>query len=253
MPRSPVRCPRPGMPAGARLSCSAAAPSRSTADRRATRDTFLRDARRVPCRTPACPGRAVVDAAHPSRALRPSRDGCRARACICWSATTSAFGALQRRVASASCSGSAAHDAAAAVSAWRAATADRGSPRVSCDQDIAADGFFSLGMIAEFDASLDEYRPVVLSASVLGIRASSARCSISRPKRGRRATGIGCFYDDPVHDVLGLDGHAFQSLYHFTVGVPVEDARLTTSPGMLGMGTPRSDRQCTRPVRRTQA
>ena len=23
---------------------------------------------------------------------------------------------------------------------------------------------------------------------------------------GARATGIGCFYDDPVHDVLGLDG-----------------------------------------------
>ena len=48
---------------------------------------------------------------------------------------------------------------------------------------------------------------------------------------GGRATGIGCFYDDPVHDVLGLDGHAFQSLYHFTVGRPVDDTRLTTEPG----------------------
>src|SRR4051794_41544616 len=46
-----------------------------------------------------------------------------------------------------------------------------------------------------------------------------------------RATGIGCFYDDPVHDVLGLSGHAFQSLYHFTVGIPADDARLTTAPG----------------------
>jgi hypothetical protein len=48
---------------------------------------------------------------------------------------------------------------------------------------------------------------------------------------GVRATEIGCFYDDPVHDVLGLRGHAFQSLYHFTVGQPVDDARLTTEPG----------------------
>ena len=48
---------------------------------------------------------------------------------------------------------------------------------------------------------------------------------------GARATGIGCFYDDPVHDTLGLQGHAFQSLYHFTVGMPVEDGRLTTEPG----------------------
>jgi len=31
--------------------------------------------------------------------------------------------------------------------------------------------------------------------------------------------------------VLGLHGHAFQSLYHFTIGMPVDDARLTTEPG----------------------
>ena len=48
---------------------------------------------------------------------------------------------------------------------------------------------------------------------------------------GAAATGIGCFYDDPVHDILGLTGHAFQSLYHFTVGMPVEDPRLTSEPG----------------------
>src|SRR4029077_16463246 len=29
--------------------------------------------------------------------------------------------------------------------------------RVSCDQEIAADGFFSLGMIADFDASLEAF------------------------------------------------------------------------------------------------
>ena len=46
-----------------------------------------------------------------------------------------------------------------------------------------------------------------------------------------RATGIGCFYDDPVHDLLGIGDHTFQSLYHFTIGIPVEDTRLTTEPG----------------------
>ena len=45
-----------------------------------------------------------------------------------------------------------------------------------------------------------------------------------------RATGIGCFYDDPVHDTLGVAGHAWQSLYHFTVGGAMEDTRLTTLP-----------------------
>ena len=48
--------------------------------------------------------------------------------------------------------------------------------------------------------------------------------------RGTGATGIGCYFDDLVHELCGLDGHAFQSLYHFTVGNPVEDRRLTTLP-----------------------
>jgi len=103
--------------------------------------------------------------------------------------------------------------------------------RLSCDQDIAADGFFSLGMLADFDASLDEFGPSFyrhlfwesgIVGQVLYLEAEAA---------GARGTGIGCFYDDPVHDAFGLTGHAFQSLYHFTIGMPVEDTRLTTEPG----------------------
>jgi len=103
--------------------------------------------------------------------------------------------------------------------------------RVSCDQAIAGDGCFSLGMIADFDASLGQYgaafyRHLFWESGVVGqvlyLEAEAA---------GTRATGIGCFYDDPVHDLLGLEGHAFQSLYHFTVGMPIEDTRLSTEPG----------------------
>ena len=105
------------------------------------------------------------------------------------------------------------------------------SARISCDQDIAADGFFSLGMIADFEATLEAYgasfyRNLFWESGVVGqvlyLEAEAA---------GARSTGIGCFYDDPVHDALGLRGHAFQSLYHFTVGMPIEDRRLTTEPG----------------------
>ena len=42
------------------------------------------------------------------------------------------------------------------------------SARLSCDQDIAADGFFSLGMLADFDTSLHTFGSVVLSPPVLG-------------------------------------------------------------------------------------
>lgn len=108
--------------------------------------------------------------------------------------------------------------------------------RLSCDQDIAADGYFSLGMLADFDAGLAAhglafYRHLFWEAGVVGqvlyLEAEAA---------GARGTGIGCFYDDPVHDVFGLTGHAFQCLYHFTIGTPVEDARLLTAPGYAWEG-----------------
>ena len=47
---------------------------------------------------------------------------------------------------------------------------------------------------------------------------------------GIRSTGLGCFFDDPVHDLFGFKGSEYQSLHHFTVGGPVEDARPTTLP-----------------------
>jgi len=103
--------------------------------------------------------------------------------------------------------------------------------RLSCHQDIAADGFFSLGMLAEFDQSLNEFGPSFYRhlfweagfvGQVLYLEAEAA---------GARATGIGCYFDDPVHQVLGITGHAYQSLYHFTIGIPVEDTRITTDPG----------------------
>ena len=48
---------------------------------------------------------------------------------------------------------------------------------------------------------------------------------------GARGTGIGCFYDDAVHELLGLGGREWQSLYHFAMGMPVDDPRLTTERG----------------------
>ncbi len=102
--------------------------------------------------------------------------------------------------------------------------------RLSCGQDIAADGCFSLGMIAAFQRPLQElgawFYPRLfwecgMIGQVLYLEAEAA---------GVRGTGIGCFFDDGVHDLLGLRDLQFQSLYHFTVGGPVDDPRLTTLP-----------------------
>jgi hypothetical protein len=102
--------------------------------------------------------------------------------------------------------------------------------QVSCQQDIAGDGAFSLGMLAEYQGALVAngpwfYRRLYWEAGAIGqvlyLEAEAA---------GVRATGIGCFYDDPVHQVYGVAGLAFQSIYHFTVGGHVDDPRLTTLP-----------------------
>jgi hypothetical protein len=85
-------------------------------------------------------------------------------------------------------------------------------------------------MIAEFEGRLCRhgawfYRRLFWETGIIGqvlyLEAEAA---------GVRGTGIGCFFDNPVHLVFGLKGLAFQSLYHFTIGGPVEDPRLTTQP-----------------------
>ena len=109
-----------------------------------------------------------------------------------------------------------------------AGDARRLATQLSCHQDIAGDGAFSLAMIAEYQEALFThgawfYRRMLWEAGLIGqvlyLEAEAA---------GVRATGIGCYFDDPVHRTFGFEGLAYQSLYHFTVGGAVEDLRLTT-------------------------
>jgi SagB-type dehydrogenase family enzyme len=109
---------------------------------------------------------------------------------------------------------------------------ERGSFRqtaimASCHQDIAGSGVFSLGMIARFGDRLRRepfrYRQLFWESGMIG-----QILYLEAEARGVRGTGIGCFFDDVVHEILGLASDRFQSLYHFTVGLPLEDQRLTT-------------------------
>lgn len=100
---------------------------------------------------------------------------------------------------------------------------------LSCHQPIASDSAFSLGMLARFADNIERepwsYRRLFWECGLLGqilyLEAEAA---------GVRGTGIGCFFDDAVHGVLGLNDNTWQSLYHFTVGEPLEDNRLQTLP-----------------------
>jgi SagB-type dehydrogenase family enzyme len=99
---------------------------------------------------------------------------------------------------------------------------------VCCHQDIAADSCFSLGMLASFGQIQSmpwRYRALYWECGMVG-----QTLYLEAEAAGVRATGIGCFFDDEMHRLLGLEGNAWQSLYHFTVGGAVEDRRLTTLP-----------------------
>ncbi len=108
--------------------------------------------------------------------------------------------------------------------------AQRLAAQVSCHQAIAGDSAFSLGMLAEFEGRLRQggawwyprlFWEAGLVGQVLYLEAEAA---------GVRGTGIGCFFDDPVHEIVGIKDLTLQSLYHFTIGGPVDDGRLLTLP-----------------------
>lgn len=99
---------------------------------------------------------------------------------------------------------------------------------VSCHQDIASDGTFSLGMVAESGDVIRAggpwwYRRLFWEAGMVG-----QVLYLESEAVGLRSTGIGCYFDDATHDLLGLAGDRFQVLYHFAIGSPVDDPRLRT-------------------------
>lgn len=106
----------------------------------------------------------------------------------------------------------------------------RAAAQTSCMQDIAGDGAFSLGMIARFDAPIRDggawmYPRLFWEAGMIG-----QAIYLEAEAAGLRGTGIGCYFDDSMHNLLGLKGAAYQDLYHFTVGGPVDDPRLRSLP-----------------------
>lgn len=100
---------------------------------------------------------------------------------------------------------------------------------LSCHQDIASDSAFSLAMLANFAAPLQKsascyptlYWESGLIGQILYLQAEAF---------GLRGTGIGCFFDDQVHQLLGLKDDQWQTLYHFTVGKPIDDVRIASKP-----------------------
>jgi SagB-type dehydrogenase family enzyme len=109
---------------------------------------------------------------------------------------------------------------------------------LNCHQALGSDACVVVAFLGEFDAMLSEhahgYRALLNEAGLLG-----QVLYLQAESRGWRGTGIGCYFDDALHLLLGLDDPRLQSLYHFTLGAPLQDARIATEPPYAHLGPDR--------------
>ena len=110
-----------------------------------------------------------------------------------------------------------------------AGKAERTAAKLSCQQAIAGDSAFSLAMLAEFEENITDtpwrYRELYREAGAVG-----QALYLEAEASGLQGTGIGCFFDDGVHELLGIQDRTLQSLYHFTVGGALVDNRIVSLP-----------------------
>ena len=100
---------------------------------------------------------------------------------------------------------------------------------LSLGQNLAGNACVAFSMIGDLERAASThgdrgYRYVHLEAGALGHRLYLAAEAL-----GLGATGIGAFYDDEVQRHLNLAPNQGQVVYHFAIGHPVPDTRLSTS------------------------
>ena len=97
---------------------------------------------------------------------------------------------------------------------------------LSLGQDLAGNACVTFSMIGDLERASRAhgdrgYRYVHFEAGAIG-----QRLYLAAEALGLGATGIGAFYDEAIHQYLGLAPEQGQVVYHFAIGYPVPDARL---------------------------
>jgi SagB-type dehydrogenase family enzyme len=98
---------------------------------------------------------------------------------------------------------------------------------LSLGQDLAGNACVAFSMIADLDRAAGShgdrgYRYVHFEAGAIGHRLYLAAEAL-----GLGSTGIGAFFDDEVHRYLDVAPARGQVVYHFAIGYPVSDPRLS--------------------------
>jgi SagB-type dehydrogenase family enzyme len=98
---------------------------------------------------------------------------------------------------------------------------------LSLGQDLAGNACVAFSMVADLERAARAhgnrgYRYAHFEAGAMG-----QRLYLGAEALGLGATGIGAFFDGEVHRYLSLDSSERQVVYHFAIGYPVPDPRLS--------------------------
>lgn len=100
--------------------------------------------------------------------------------------------------------------------------------QLSCAQRKAEDACFTVCMISEFEEPLRKFGSWIYPYLFWECGILGQLLYLEAEARGFRGCGIGCFFDNPLHETLGLEGYEYQDLYHFAVGVPMQERGLSS-------------------------
>jgi len=102
--------------------------------------------------------------------------------------------------------------------------------QLSCGQRKAADACFTACMLSEFEEPLNKFGSWIYPYLFWECGILGQLLYLEAEANGLRGCGIGCFFDDPLHETLGLKGLEYQDLYHFAVGSQLQEIGVITLP-----------------------
>jgi SagB-type dehydrogenase family enzyme len=102
--------------------------------------------------------------------------------------------------------------------------------QLSCAQRKAADACFTVCMLSEFEKPLNRFGAWIYPYLFWECGILGQLLYLEAEANGLRGCGIGCFFDDPLHETIGLKGLEYQDLYHFAVGFPLQEMGVITLP-----------------------
>ncbi len=102
--------------------------------------------------------------------------------------------------------------------------------QLSCAQRKAADACFTACMLSEFEEPLNRFGAWIYPYLFWECGILGQLLYLEAEANGLRGCGIGCFFDDPLHETIGLKGLEYQDLYHFAVGYPLQEIGVITLP-----------------------